>query len=188
MILFCRVREKSLILCEGIVKSIRETVSQPIAWSGRWEYELRAGAFVIGTLRIKEKSGIRAVAETSEGRWVFRRMWWPVAKVRIQPVDSGFDIGVLKHRWLERRSSLEFPYGQVFFWVPIDLWETECVFTTRYGDPLLCFKRHSNPFITLMSGPGNSRGKMMIEVPAFGMPELPLLTMLGCYLMVIESM
>lgn len=170
------------------MKAIQEAVSRPIVWSGRWEYELRAGSDVIGTLRIKEKSCVRAVAETSEGRWEFRRVWWPRAKVRVLPVNSGFDIGVLRHRWLEKRSCLEFPYGQVFFWVPVNLWETECVFTTRYGDPLLSFKRQSSPFITLMSGPGRSRGNMTIEVQAFGIPELPLLTMLGCYLMVIESM
>jgi hypothetical protein len=170
------------------VKTILEAANRLILWSGRWEYELRSGEDMIGVLRIQGDWGTRALAETSEGKWLFRRVWWPSAKVLMRPADSSFDTGVLRQRWLEKRSILEFPYGRVFYWVPMNRWETECVFTDGYDNPLLHFKRHSNPVITLFSPSGTSAGRLTIEVPAFGFPELPLLALLGCYLMVIESM
>lgn len=169
------------------MKTILEAVNQPIRWFGRGEYQLLSGEDMIGLLRIQEKWGSRAFAETSEGKWIFRRVWWPSVKILMRPADSMFDTGVLRHSWVEKRSTLEFPYGRVFFWVPMNRWETECVFTDRFDNRLLYFKRHSNPLTAIFYPSGQSRGRVTIEISALGFPELPLLALLGCYLMVIES-
>ena len=169
------------------MKTFQESFSHPVQWSGRGEYALHSGDDTLGVLRIQEIWGSRALAETSEGKWVFRRVWWPSAKVVVRPADSPFDTGILRQGWTEKRSTLEFPYGRVFFWVPMNRWETECVFTDPYDNPLLHFKRHSNPLITFFSPSGQSRGWIEIEDRALGFPELPVLALLGCYLMVIES-
>lgn len=169
------------------MRTIHEATDRAITWSGRRDYELRSADDRVGVLRIQEAWGTRALAETCEGKWLFSRVWWPSAKVVIRPMDSSFEIGVLRHHWLDRRSHLKFPYGRMFCWVPMNRWETECIFTDGYDNRLIHFKRYSNPFFSLFFPSGQSRGRMMIEVQALGLPELPLLALLGCYLMVIES-
>jgi hypothetical protein len=61
------------------------------------------------------------------------------------------------------------------------------MFTDAFGEPLLHFKRNSSPISVLAAPKGHSTG--MVEITRFGlyMYELPLLLLLGCYLMVIDS-
>jgi hypothetical protein len=71
--------------------------------------------------------------------------------------------------------------------MPTNFWLNRYVFTNVFGDSLIHFKRHSNPLTVLVVPKGTSRGEVEIEIPAFSLPELPLLTLLGLYLMIIDS-
>jgi hypothetical protein len=97
------------------------------------------------------------------------------------------DLAVYTSKWGKKMDSLEFSYGLKYFWVPVNKWSTECVFADSYGQLLVHFKRDSNPFIAIALPKGHSTGRAEIERSKVGMPDMPLLTLLGCFLMVSES-
>jgi hypothetical protein len=169
------------------MKTIRETDSQVVEWKGRWEYELRSNGDIIGMLRFKEKQVTRALAESAEGTWRFKKKWFPFDKVILYHGDSDAELAVLRTKLAEQKSSLQFPDGHVFYWQPTNTWRNKCVFTDAFGEHLLYFHRNSNPFTILATPKGQSTGS--VEITRFGLYtyELPLLLLLGCYLMIIDS-
>ncbi|MGD8983077.1 MAG: hypothetical protein PVH99_03265 [Desulfobacteraceae bacterium] len=169
------------------MKAIRETNSQVVEWKGRWEYELRSNGDIIGILHFKENQVTRAVAESAEGSWRFRKKWFPFDKVILFQGDTDTEVGVLRTKLAGDKSSLEFPDGHLFYWKPTNVWRNKCTFTDAFGEHLLHFKRNSNPISVLAAPKGHSTGKVEITRFGFYMYELPLLLLLGCYLMVIDS-
>lgn len=169
------------------MKTFLEANTQAIEWSGRWEYELRSGREVIGRLHVEKSSGTRAMAESAHGRWLFLKKWFPLPKVLLRLVDSDVDFAVFRSKWMEKRDSLDFPHGLKYYWVPVNKWGTECVFADAYGQLLVRFKRDSNPFIAFALPRGHSTGRAEIEHSVVSVPDIPLLTLLGCFLMVTES-
>lgn len=169
------------------MKTIRETDSQVVEWMGKWQYELRSKEDVIGILHLKNNQITRAVAESAEGTWTFKKKWFPFDKVILYHGDSDAELAVLRTKLGERSSSLQFPDGHVFYWQPTNTWRNKCIFTDAFGEHLLYFHRNSNPFTILATPKGQSNGS--VEITRFGlyMSELPLLLLLGCYLMIIDS-
>lgn len=169
------------------MKTIREMNSQIIEWKGTWEYLLQSGEDVVGTLRLKDKQITWAMAESAKGRWRFKKKWFPFDKVILYHNDSDAELGVLRRKLSEQKSSLQFPDGHIFYWQPTNTWRNKCTFTDVFGEHLLHFRRNSNPFTILATPKGYSTGS--VEVTRFGLytHELPLLLLLGCYLMIIDS-
>jgi hypothetical protein len=169
------------------MKSFLEANAQAVEWTGRWEYQLHSGQDIIGRLYLEKSQGTRALAESANGRWLFLKKWFPVPKVTLRLVDSDVDLAVLASKWREKMDSLEFSHGLKYYWLPVNKWGTECVFADAYGQLLIHFKRDSNPFIAFALPKGHSTGRAKIDRSRVGMPDIPLLTLLGCFLMVSES-
>ena len=103
------------------MKTIRETDSQVVEWKGRWEYELRSNGDIIGMLHFKENQVTKAVAESAEGSWRFRKKWFPFDKVLLYQGETDTEIGVLRTKLAADKSSLEFPDGHLFYWKPTNV-------------------------------------------------------------------
>ncbi len=169
------------------MKPFREIDYPAVEWAGRWEYVLRSGQTIIGTIYLKDDFRGQAVAESAEGRWLFERKWFPTERVMLRHADSHTDVAVLRNTRIRKKASLEFRYGQTFYWVPGNVWRTNCFFTNAYGEPLVHFNRKSNPFAIFLVPKGESKGRVHIEHSPLLMNEISLLTLLGCYLMILES-
>jgi hypothetical protein len=169
------------------MKTYYEGNHQEIEWAGRWEYILCSGEEVIGKLNLERTTGTRALAESEDKRWEFEKKWFPFEKVILRAVGSDSELAVFKSKWIEEKSSLEFADGHVFYWMPTNIWRNKCVFTDAFGEVLVHFKRNSNPLTALALSKGESRGRAEIERIAFYIRELPLLILLGCYLMILDG-
>jgi len=169
------------------MKTMQEAYGRTIQWAGIWKYQLRAGQDVIGLLQLEGNGGMQAVAESADGRWIFSKKWFPSEKVILRAGESDRELAVLQRRLMEERSSLVFTDGHIFYWKPTNVWRNNWVFTNEFGEVLLHFKRRSNPLTALIVSKGESKGSVDVEHFAFYMKELPLLTLLGCYLMVLDG-
>ena len=169
------------------MKTIRAIDYQAVEWAGRWEYVLRSGQMVIGTICLKDDFRAQALVESADGRWFFEKKWFPTERVMLRQVDSPANVAVFRNTLMRKKASLEFRYGQTFYWVPRNIWRINCVFTNAYGEPLVHFTRRSNSLAFFLVPKGESKGRVHIEHSAVLMNELPLLTLLGCYLMILES-
>jgi hypothetical protein len=169
------------------MKTIRETDSQVVQWKGKWQYELRSNEDIVGILHLKHNEVTRAVAESAEGTWRFKKKWFPLDKVILFQGDTDEEVAVLRTKLAGDRSSLEFPDGHLFYWRPKNVWRNRYTFTDAFGEDLLHFKRNSTPISVLAAPKGHSTGEVEITRFGFYMYELPLLLLLGCYLMIIDS-
>ena len=167
---------------------IIEARDAPLLWEGRWEYSVRSGEAIIGTIAIGQDVGMSAMAQSADGQWRFKKSWFPAEKVTVYPKDFDNPVAVMKKRTVEKRAVLEFPYGQVFYWKATNFWMNQYVFITKFDEPILRFKRHSSPFTAMAFPKGTSKGTMEIEGSALYMSEISLLILLGCYLSIIDGL
>ena len=56
---------------------IIETDAGPFFWEGRWEYAIRSGEAVIGTLQIAKDISMSALGQSLDGQWRFKKSWFP---------------------------------------------------------------------------------------------------------------
>lgn len=149
---------------------------QPRAW--KMEYELRAGNELIATLRFRSSFGSFATAESADGCWTFKRVGFWQTKATIRGCGSDTDIGVFKNNTWSGGGTLELHDGRKFL-ATTNLWKINLEFKSESGDTLVSFK--SGGFIHLSAA-------VEIQPDAAGMPELPLIVMLGWYLTVMMYM
>ncbi|OHB89402.1 MAG: hypothetical protein A3E19_01460 [Planctomycetes bacterium RIFCSPHIGHO2_12_FULL_52_36] len=137
---------------------------------------VRSGEEVVGRITWK---GIRphALAESASGRWIFIRRVELLDDAHTEIVAAEFNSHIATFKKLKRnsvRGVLEFPNGRNFSWDVSDSRRLEYAFTDADNRPLLNFTRR---FL--------AHANVEIDPDAFSVPELPLLVLLGCYLVVI---
>ena len=79
------------------MRSFREVDYQSVEWGGKWEYFLRSGQMVIGTIYLKDDFRAQALEESADGRWVFEKKGFPSEKVILRQAGSGADVAVLRN-------------------------------------------------------------------------------------------
>ncbi len=140
-------------------------------------YELRVGDNLYATLRWEKGWGSLAVAETTEGSWSFKRAGFLHPHVTIRNAGAETDIAVYESRW-NGKGTLQLPNVQQFQWVNTNFWSSQWGWQNVEGMPVLSFRR-----VALL------KADTAVEIaPAMLMlPELPLLTTFGWYLMILMA-
>jgi hypothetical protein len=137
------------------------------------DFELRGGDEVVGSLRWERYSLARG--ETADQQWTFKRegIWHPHVTVRV--AGSDVNLGLFHPDWrgggtFELGRPLQF--GASSFWRPRWDW--------MEGDqPLVHFKRR---------GMFKLESHVEIEKGAAASPDVPLLVVLGWYLLVLTAL
>jgi hypothetical protein len=170
------------------MESLSKVADTPLYWVQpqtfeRW-YELRAADQTVGTLGWRTSCGTLAAAESPDGGWTFKRVGFLNPRVTVREAGSEIDLATFWPRWLGD-GTLEFAYGRSFRWQSTNFWGTHWCFTDASGTPLVAF------------APGAGEAKLsdlfkrqaMVQVHPEGraVRELPLLVLLGWYLIVLHQ-
>jgi hypothetical protein len=161
------------------VRPISEVAGQELLWvqpaARKREHELRAGDDLVATLRFQR--GSLADAEADGQHWTFKRQgfWQPRVTVRVAGSDA--DVAVFHPRWTGG-GQLEFPDGRIIGFTSANFWQSQWVWQDK-DRPLLLFKgRH---------GVIKANGAVEIQPGAAALPDVPLLTLLGWYLILLHA-
>ncbi len=161
------------------MKKISELAGRQLTWvqpsALKMHYELRAGDDLIGTLRFRSSFGSFATGESGDGCWTFKRVgfWQTRATVRACGIDA--DIAVFKNNTWSGGGTLELHDGRQLL-ATSNFWQTQIEFQNTAGEALVRFKR---------GGIIHLSAAVEIQHAVSGMPELPWMVMLGCYLIVM---
>lgn len=163
------------------MRRIADLSGQLLTWEQpsalKMHYELRAGSEVVATLRFRSSFGSYATAESDDGCWTFKRVGFWRTKVTVRPCDSNDDIASFKNNTWSGGGTLELADGRTFL-ATTNFWQTKFGFETESADKLIQFQT---------SGLIHLSATVEIELGAINLPELPLMVMLGCYLIVMMN-
>jgi len=161
------------------MRSLAQLAGQELLWvqpaAHRRVHELRAGEDVVAALRFQR--GSLADAEADSDHWSFKRegFWHPRVTIRVSESDA--NVAVFRPRW-SGGGTLEFPDGRAFGLSSANFWQSEWVWQDK-DQPLIRFKgRH---------GLIKAKGAVEIQPITASLAELPLLVLLGWYLILLYA-
>jgi len=146
---------------------------QPSAF--KMDYELRAGDEVAARLRFRSAFGSFATGESADGCWTFKRVGFFQTRVTIRQCGEEADIATFKNSTWSGGGTLELAGGTKLL-VTTSFWQTKLQFTTESGSPLVQFNT---------GGMIHLNATVEIDPAAEGLEQLPLVVLLGWYLVVM---
>ena len=157
---------------------------QPKGIDNRW-FELRAGGHVVATLGFGSLCDSLARAESADGSWTFRRVGILNPRVTVRKAGEEATLAIYTPRWTGREGTLEFPGRRVFNWMQSSFWATKHEITDAAGNPLVSFE--SGTAKPRLSDIFKTQARVEIDQRGRALPELPLLVLLGWYLIVLQK-
>lgn len=163
-----------------ILKSAQGT---PLLWSQprafTQQYVLGAGERVLATLNWPKTFGSLAEGRIGEETWTFKRVgfWRPAVTIR-KPETGELDVGRFVMDW--RRGDLVLPGGVRYRWDQLSFWKAEWAFFDAAGKDRLVEFLPENRFFKMSM-------EARIHSSAETCRDLPLLVLLGWYLLVMAS-
>ena len=161
------------------MRPISEVADQELAWLQpavrKREHELRAGDEVVATLHFQR--GSLADAEADPHHWTFKRQGFWHPRVTVRTPGSEGDLATFHPHWTGG-GTLVFPDGRTFRLGSANLWQTQWVWHDN-DQSLIRFKgRH---------GLIKAKGAVEIAPEAAKLLDLPLLVLLGWYLILLYA-
>lgn len=162
------------------MKPITET-SGELAWvqASAWkrDCDLHDGHDVVATLRWQSAFQASALGETAEGVWRFKlegflfRQW-----VRIEKQSGGVERANFQSG-PSYNGVLEYGDGRAFYW-DSNFWLTKWIWSNEQGFELMRMQRN----LSL-----KTEGTLQMDTTFMAQPEIPLMTLLGWYLIMLLS-
>ena len=160
------------------MRKVQEFAAGELLWIQparlKQEFELRAGDEVLATLRWQRSS--LATGETADQTWTFKRegFWHPRITVRLPGSED--NVATFQPGWAGG-GTLDLPPGQQLRFGAANFWHSQWDWLDAQNQPLVHFKSHQ--------GLLKVEGEVSIEAGGINSPDLPLLVVLGWYLLVL---
>lgn len=138
------------------------------------EYTLLRDRTTLATLRFGKRMGSLASAEWGNSRWTFKRvgLFRPRVTVRVQGSEK--DIAVFELGW-SWTGTLRFSPGPSYRWTSVSFWSQEWAFLREDGSAAVRFWQRAL----------GRKGRVKIESDSERLADLPVLVLLGWYLLVL---
>ena len=163
------------------MRKIIELADQQLKWvqpsALKMKYELRAGDELVSTLNFRSSFGTFATGESADGCWTFKRVGFWQTRVTVRPCDGDTEIATFRSNTWRSGGTLEMFHKREFP-AKTNLWQTKFEYQNESGNTLIQFK--SGGLLHLSA-------TVEIQPRAVGMPELPMMVMLGWYLIVMMN-
>jgi len=142
------------------------------------EYKLHSQDHLWGTLIFDENQFIsRATAKSAEQEWGFKYTRFTLPKVTVQKRNDLIAQAIIETNW-GWYGTLIFADGPRYLWKSTDYAENEFCFLTSENHPLVFFKPHKG-FLKF-------EAEVEIDPVVLPNPNLPLLTLLGWFLILLR--
>jgi hypothetical protein len=170
------------------VEKLSEATAGGLYWVqperfARW-FELRTEGQLVATLGWETSCGTLARGEAASGSWTLKRVGFLNPRVTVRESGSEVDLATFWPRWMGD-GTLEFAYGKAFRWQSTNFWATDWMFTATDGTPLVAFKEGSEE--GGLSNLFKMQSLVEIQAQALELVELPLLILVGWYLMILRQ-
>jgi hypothetical protein len=172
------------------MKSIKEIANEHLTWfqpkAIHQFYELRSETDLFGTVNFPKSFGSFAEAESTEGKWTFKRIGFFQIKITIRKAGSEKDLAVFKPKWTGYAGSIEFADGKVYHWQSSNFFATKFDLHDSSGKVLFSF-RHGVDDQKLTDW-FKTQARVEVNETAKNLPETGMLILFCWYLIVVLQM
>ena len=105
-------------------------------------YELKGGDSTYGTLRFMTAFGSLAEAESSEGKWTFKRRGFFSPNIGARRTGSEEDVLVYTPKWTGMKGEIRTTQGERLAFHSEGFWGQQWVLASVAGRPLIRFENH----------------------------------------------
>ncbi len=162
------------------MRRITELAGLDLKWEQphalQMEYFLKAESEIAATLRFRSAFSTVAVAESADGSWTFNRYGFFHTGVAIRTCNPETNYALFKNNTWDHGGTLEFPDGRQYL-AKSNFWMTRYSFCTVSGEELLAYQQ--------IGGFVHASAMVSIKPQASQIPELPVMTLLGWYLIIL---
>lgn len=164
-------------------RPLRDCLYGDMVWSRpgilRRELRLEAGSELLARLRWPKLFSFEAIAESGDGRWVIRhhRLGSLLGTCVMTEDGSGAEVASFKRAW-RHPSMLRLASGAEYTWARVGFWRRAHLWSSARQPGLIAFR----PVFGL-----TRRFEMEVDPAARQIAELPVLVLLGAYLMALAS-
>jgi hypothetical protein len=141
------------------------------------ELQLEAGSERLAVLRWEKVLGTAADAESGDGRWRIARRGPLAMQFVVRDAASDAEVATMTRNW-RGRGEARFASGTGFKWDREGFWRSEHFWTSATGERLITWRTRIG---------WTTRYEMEVMEGARRLPELPVLVLLGTYVMVMMS-
>ena len=162
------------------MRDLNDVMSEALQWvrpkRSKRAFELRAGEAVVATLVWTR--GSSALAQWAQGQYRFSRQGWLRQRILVHGASSTTPVATDEPlaTFAQRAGALTFPDGRAFLWRKPQRWTSERVWVDSNATALVRFRSVGHAAVAVICQP-----------EAVSLPELPLLLLLGQYLLVLAS-
>ena len=142
------------------------------------ELVLEAGSEALASLRWDRWYNFDAVAESADGRWHVQRLRsiWAMTGVVVREAATGAEVATFQRRW-RGAGEVRFATGARYGWRFEGFWRRIYSWTDASGTPLITIRS--------VFGFAGYRYEMSVDPAARSLAELPVLVLLGGYVMAL---
>ncbi len=168
------------------MESILGLKDEPLHWvqpKRDKQFELRTADALYGTLHFESIWGTRARAETADGSWTFKRVGFLNPRITVRQVGSDQDLAVYVPKfWGDGYVEL---VERNYHWKALGFWAAQWGFAGP-DEKFLFLMNHGKDEFKL-SDLLKIQAHVEIAPEARGMADLPLLMLLGWYLLILHQ-
>ncbi len=162
-------------------------VSGPLYWeqpkAARREYTLRAGPDTVGMLSFRSALGSMAEVTTATGHWTFKRMGFFRTRVVVRAFGKKGDLAEYSPRWTGTAGEIRVPGFAAYKWLEEGAFSS----TVELRDAEGLMLRYSSDSEHKTNGVLRTEARVDIEPRALKDTNLPMLLMLGWYLLILHN-
>jgi hypothetical protein len=164
-------------------RPLRDSLYGELIWRRRGvfrrELQLESGSELVARLRWTKWHGFEAVAEAPDGSWLIDqpRRFSLLGDYRVRDATSGAPVAALRRSW-RGTGVARFESGAEYRWQREGFWRPRYHWSASRDRPLITFRS--------LLGFGGSY-EMTVDPAARGLAELPVLVVLGTYVMALIS-
>ena len=161
------------------MKTIAEFTGHDFRWVQpnllKREYELKVQDGVAARLKFSHTIGSSATGESQDGRWSFNRAGFWRRNVVVRELASGAELAIFNKNIWKGGGTVVLTAGRKFLTTP-NFWQSHYDIWSEDGQPLIHYR---------IGGIWRPSAATLIEPGAASLPELPWMTLLGWYLVLL---
>lgn len=146
---------------------------------------LKSGERSFGQLEFRSDFNSLADAISADEAWTFERAGFFSPQITVRRAGSEIDLVNCQPNWIGTESEIKFSGGEMYLWRVTDFWATRHSLSNGDGIELVTLRSGSDEKV--ISNLFKQQAQVHITFEAWQLVELPLLVLLGWYLVLQQQ-